>query len=304
MNDTAKLFSRLGHPLLLAATVGLWLTLGGSDGALGLAWLGLVAVIATLEHVVPERPFERPTLRRRTLLVATGIVLASALGALGAVYEGVLRPLLAPVAATGPNAIWPDGLHWSAQAVLLFLLADGLNYWMHRAVHRWPLLWRVSGHGVHHSFHDLNAHHAVLTHPLELFFLAAPMALAAAIFGLDSQVVTAATLLIASIATLAHANLPLDTPGLGWLVTQPVHHRLHHSMDANERETNYACTAIIWDRLFGTFDGRTAARTGLDPDPPTLVDHLLRPFRDRAGPDRQRGDPHHSSLRRGMHSGH
>lgn len=279
MSITAELFSRFGHPLLLAATAGIWLLLGGGNGALGLAWLSLVAVIATLEHVVPARRSERPTLRRRTLLIATGIVMLFVLATLGEVYEGLLRPLLAPLAAAGPGALWPERLHWSAQALLLYLLADGLNYWMHRAVHRWPLLWRVSGHGVHHSFHDLNAHHAILTHPLELLFLAAPMALAAAVFGIDVQVVTAATLLITSIATLAHANLALDTPGLGWLVTQPVHHRLHHSMDAGERETNYACTAIVWDRLFGTFDRRIAARTGLDPDPPTLVDHLLRPFR-------------------------
>jgi sterol desaturase/sphingolipid hydroxylase (fatty acid hydroxylase superfamily) len=279
MNTAAGLFFRFGHPSLLAATIGLWLLLGGGEETLGLAWLALVAVVAALEHVAPQRPAERPTLRRRALLAATGIVLAALLSMLGAVYDGWLRPLLAPFALSGAGALWPAGLHWTAQAVLLYLLADGLNYWMHRAVHRWPLLWRISGHEVHHSFHDLNAHHTVLTHPLELFLLAAPMSLAAAMFGIDIQVVTAATLLIASIATLAHANLALDTPGLGWLVTQPAHHRLHHSIVADERETNFACTAIIWDRLFGTFDGRIATRTGMEPDPPTLSEHLLLPFR-------------------------
>lgn len=269
----------LGQPLLLAGTFALWLALGGDEAGIGLAWLALVAAVALLEHLVPFRPAERPTLARRGLLIATGVVLATALGLLGAVYEQALRPLLAPLADAGPARIWPSGLHWTLQAVLLYLLADGINYWIHRAVHRWPLLWRISGHGVHHSFHDLNAHHAVLTHPLELFFLAVPMALAAALFGVEGQVVGAAALLIASIATLAHANLALDTPGLRWLVTQPVHHRLHHSQVGEERETNYACTAILWDRLFGTFDGRVAERTGLDPEPPTLTEHLLRPFR-------------------------
>jgi len=282
MNGTARLFSGLGHPLLLAGTVGLWLALGGDDGALGLAWLALVGVTAALEQLAPCRPAERPSLLKRALLIITGVVLAFALGSLGALYEASLRPFLEPI-ANGPGALWPHGLHWSVQTLLLYLLADGLNYWMHRAVHRWPLLWRISGHGVHHSFHDLNAHHAVLTHPLELFFLAAPMALAAAVFDVDVQVVAAAALLIASIATLAHANLALDTPGLGWVVTQPVHHRLHHSRDPVERESNFACTAIVWDRAFGTFDGRVAAQTGLDPDPPTLRGHLLRPLRRSGG---------------------
>jgi len=279
MSPAATAFSRIGQPLLLAATFALWRTLGGHALALGLAWLALVAALAMLETIVPYRPAERPTPSKRALLIGTGITLLFALGTLGAVYEEALRPLLAPIAANGPGAAWPADVHWSLQALLLYLLADGLNYWLHRAVHRWPLLWRISGHGVHHSFHGLNAHHAVLTHPLELFFLAAPMALAAAMFGIDIQVVAAATLLIASVSTLAHANLALDTPGLGWIVTQPNHHRLHHSLDAGERETNYACTAILWDRLFGTFDARAAKHTGLDPDPPTLTDHLLRPFR-------------------------
>ena len=280
---TSSVFRALGQPLLLAGTVVLWLALGGSGEAVGLAWLALVGLLATLEHLVPDRPAERPSLAKRAVLIATGIGLTIALGTLGAVYEDALRPVFAPVAASGPGVLWPDSLHWSLQAVLLYLLADGINYWMHRAVHRWGWLWRISGHGVHHSFHGLNAHHAVLTHPLELFFLAAPMALAAAVFGIDVQVVAAATLLIASIATLAHTNLALNTPGLGWIVTQPVHHRLHHSLDRDERETNYACTAILWDRVFGTFDGRVAMRTGLDPAPPTLRDHLLRPFRRARG---------------------
>lgn len=279
MSPAAIAFSRVGQPLLLAATFALWLTLGGHAVALGLTWLALVAALAVLETIVPCRPAERPTPSKRALLIVTGIALSFALATLGAVYEETLRPLLAPLAVHGPGAFWPANVHWSLQALLLYLLADGLNYWLHRAAHRWPLLWRISGHGVHHSFHGLNAHHAVLTHPLELFFLAAPMALAAAMFSIDIQVVAAATLLIASVSTLAHANLALDTPGLNWIVTQPGHHRLHHSLDAGERETNYACTAILWDRLFGTFDERAAAHTGLDPDPPTLGDHLLRPFR-------------------------
>ena len=188
MSRAAIAFPRVGQPLLLAATFALWLTLGGHEVALGLAWLALVAVLAALENIVPYRPAEWPTLWKRAPLIVTGIALSFALGTLGAVYEETLRPLLAPIAAYGPGALWPAGLHWSLQALLLYLLADALNYWLHRAVHRCPLLWRISGHGVHHSFHGLNAHHGALTNPLELFFLAAPMALVSATFGIEGAV--------------------------------------------------------------------------------------------------------------------
>lgn len=283
---TAGLFRAIGQPLLIVGTLALWLALGGDEAAFGLAWLALVLAIVLLEQTVPHRPAERPTLSKRAVLIVTGFVLSAMLGLLGGFYEEVLRPLFAPLTNAGPGALWPGGLHWSIQVLLLYLLSDGINYWMHRAVHRWPLLWRVSGHGVHHAFHKLNAHHSILTHPLELFFLAAPMALCAALFGIETPIVLGASLLLTTVAMLAHANLNLDTPGLRWIVTQPAHHRLHHSLDRDERETNYACTAILWDRLFGTFDDRIAERTGMEAEPPTLRSHLLRPF--RASTDRSR----------------
>jgi sterol desaturase/sphingolipid hydroxylase (fatty acid hydroxylase superfamily) len=280
MTPTTGLFGTIGQPLLIVGTFALWLALGGDEAAFGLAWLVLVLTLVALEQIVPHRPAERPTLSKRAVLIVTGFVLSALLGLLGGFYEEVLRPLFAPLTNAGPGALWPRGLHWSVQVLLLYLLSDGINYWLHRAIHRWPLLWRISGHGVHHAFHNLNAHHSILTHPLELFFLAAPMAIAAAFFGIETPVVLGASLLLTTVAMLAHANLDLDTPGLRWIVTQPVHHRLHHSLDPDERETNYACTAILWDRLFGTFDDRVAERTGMEPQPPTLGSHLMRPFRN------------------------
>jgi len=33
-------------------------------------------------------------------------------------------------------------------------------------------------------------------------------------------------------------------------------HQLHHSCDFDESNTNYGCTIILWDRMFGTFSGK------------------------------------------------
>jgi len=43
--------------------------------------------------------------------------------------------------------------------------------------------------------------------------------------------------------------------------------------------------AILLYRLFGAFGARAAERTALAPDPPTLADHLLRPFRQARFPE-------------------
>ena len=62
---------------------------------------------------------------------------------------------------------------------------------------------------------------------------------------------------------LCHANLPLR-PGLfGWFFNTPEWHQLHHSLNYDESNTNYGCTLIIWDRIFGTYSGKsTIERVG------------------------------------------
>jgi sterol desaturase/sphingolipid hydroxylase (fatty acid hydroxylase superfamily) len=67
-----------------------------------------------------------------------------------------------------------------------------------------------------------------------------------------------------------HANI--DYPrwvdrAFGWLLVTPAMHRIHHSPDQRETDSNYGIMFSFWDRLFGTY--RTAdpirkASFGLD----------------------------------------
>ena len=66
--------------------------------------------------------------------------------------------------------IWPHSWPLIAQVFLVFFSSELIWYWIHRAEHRWHFVWRVSGHGAHHSFKKLNALNFGLNHPLELFF--------------------------------------------------------------------------------------------------------------------------------------
>ncbi|KPJ94333.1 MAG: fatty acid hydroxylase, partial [Gammaproteobacteria bacterium SG8_15] len=49
-------------------------------------------------------------------------------------------------------------------------------------------------------------------------------------------------------------NLPkgLDRV-LRWLLVTPDMHRVHHSVEDNEANSNYGFNLSIWDRLFGTY---------------------------------------------------
>jgi sterol desaturase/sphingolipid hydroxylase (fatty acid hydroxylase superfamily) len=171
---------------------------------------------------------------------------------------------------------WP----LAVQVVVLYLGTDFIYYWVHRGIHRWPWLWRASGHGVHHAFHRLHAAHAGLTHPFEFVLLAAPMTLWVIFAGPAPDAVLMATVLLLSNSMLAHCNLRMATPVLRWFLTTSEQHRRHHSAVFIESNSNYACNAILWDRLFGTYGGGTTAATGIGPRQPSVWELLRMPFRE------------------------
>ena len=49
-----------------------------------------------------------------------------------------------------------------------------------------------------------------------------------------------------------HMNLPVGFGRLWWLVTSPQYHRIHHSIEREHRDKNFAVWFPIWDVLFGT----------------------------------------------------
>jgi sterol desaturase/sphingolipid hydroxylase (fatty acid hydroxylase superfamily) len=132
-----------------------------------------------------------------------------------------------------------------------FLLVDLAYYWMHRWSHEVNLLW--GGHVVHHSSEEYNlavalrqsALHGLLTWVfyLPLAAIGIPWRMFVACYALN---------LIYQfwIHTRAVGRLPA---WLEWVLNTPSHHRVHHGVDPEYQDRNYAGVFIIWDRLFGTF---------------------------------------------------
>src|SRR3546814_13427322 len=58
-----------------------------------------------------------------------------------------------------------------------------------------------------------------------------------------------------------HSNIRL--PGferaLRWLVVTPEMHRVHHSVEMRETNSNFGFNLPLWDRLFGTYRAEPAA---------------------------------------------
>jgi sterol desaturase/sphingolipid hydroxylase (fatty acid hydroxylase superfamily) len=200
-------------------------------------------------------------------------------GVLTQVHETLL---VAPLASTREalGLGWPSSLPILAQVLLLFFASDFLYYWVHRAIHRWGWLWKASGHGFHHAFQNLHALNVGTNHPFEAVLITLPMVLVATLFGAGAEAVGGATVLIVVNTAAAHANVRMETPGLRWLVTSANQHRRHHSSHFETSNTNFACNAILWDHLFGTYSQGEVAQTGIGPGEPTLAQKFLLPFRE------------------------
>jgi len=158
-------------------------------------------------------------------------------------------------------------LQWTASSTLAFFfnamvaifVMEFIGYWLHRLQHRYMLLWRL--HATHHHITKMSIGRADRTHPLEFLSLNLGAAVAFAVLGTSAEVIAVALVFRMVSAHINHCNLPLQSGVFGWLFTTAQWHSLHHSRDYAESNTNFGCTVIVWDRLFGTFNGKTNVET-------------------------------------------
>jgi len=139
-------------------------------------------------------------------------------------------------------------------AFIAIFAAEFIGYWAHRVQHRFMFLWRI--HATHHHITKMSVARAERTHPLEFLGLNLGSAVALAFLGASADVVAVVVVFRLNTAHLCHGNLPLVSGAFGWLFNTPEWHQLHHSCIYKESNTNFGCTVILWDRVFGTFSGK------------------------------------------------
>jgi sterol desaturase/sphingolipid hydroxylase (fatty acid hydroxylase superfamily) len=210
------------------------------------------------------------TLLMRALLPLVGIVLAARLRADGVGLFAVLH--------------WPEPI----EIVVAVLALDAVIYFQHRLLHRVPLLWRA--HRVHHSDLAFDVTLGVRFHPFEILISQAVKLAAIALLGAAPLAVLLFEVVLQSGSLFTHADVALPAPlerVLRWLVVTPSLHRVHHSVERDETDSNFGFSVVWWDRLFGTF--RAAPRrpeatmpVGVpefrDPAAQRLLALLVQPF--------------------------
>jgi sterol desaturase/sphingolipid hydroxylase (fatty acid hydroxylase superfamily) len=137
--------------------------------------------------------------------------------------------------------------------LMLYLLAyDFFYYWFHRMQHRTAALWRV--HRLHHSELHLNVttslRHHWLEEPLKIFTVGIPLQLLLSVPLPDLGLLSIA---VGGWAFFIHSNIRLSLGPLSYFFVGPQAHRIHHSIEPQHTDKNFAAIFPIWDILFGTY---------------------------------------------------
>lgn len=141
--------------------------------------------------------------------------------------------------------------------VVAFLVLDVFTYWWHRANHRFPLLWRF--HRTHHSDPNMDVSTATRFHLGEIAISSTMRLPLIALVGISIEGVLLYDFLLLLATQFHHANLGLPAKfdrALRYAIVSPNMHKVHHSSEQVETDSNYASVFSIWDRVFGTYRER------------------------------------------------
>jgi sterol desaturase/sphingolipid hydroxylase (fatty acid hydroxylase superfamily) len=142
---------------------------------------------------------------------------------------------------------------WAAVVVSMLLL-DLAIYLQHVMFHAVPGLWRL--HRMHHADLDFDATTGLRFHPIEILISMGIKLAVVAALGPPAVAVLLFEVILNGTALFNHANVDLPRPVdrvLRLFVVTPDMHRVHHSIDPRETNSNYGFNLPWWDRLLGTY---------------------------------------------------
>lgn len=198
--------------------------------------LGLFAPLEAWAPAVPAPKARWPAVLACIGLFTLNTALMSSAG-------GALLDAVGGLVAPRPPTVW--------RVALALVLGDVCGYWVHRAMHEVPVLWRL--HRVHHAPTHLTWLEAWRQHPLDFVAHGLAVGLPAALLGASLGEVSSVVLVRKLYTSFLHANVSDRSGRLGLVVATPAFHRAHHGALPAQWNTNFAGTFPWVDWLFGTY---------------------------------------------------
>jgi ornithine lipid hydroxylase len=250
--------------------------------AMGLTTVVFLLVLLGLEQVLPYRQDwsirgDREIWRD----LGHAVLYASLGGSLAQLTFLVIFPsALSRLGFRG--GMWPASSPLLLQVLAVIVLGDLLEYWYHRLAHSVPWLWPM--HAIHHTPIRLNALKGPRHHVVYYLGRGVLVWVPLLVIGVPPRLVAWQFVAVVLLGSVAHANIAFRIPGFAHrILVTPEVHRIHHSIDARQGNSNYSTVFPIWDLLFGSFtDPRVveARETGIhqDPIPRRFLSELLSPL--------------------------
>jgi sterol desaturase/sphingolipid hydroxylase (fatty acid hydroxylase superfamily) len=166
------------------------------------------------------------------------------------------------------------GLTIVAMIMAPLFIHDCWFYWSHRIEHKVPILWEF--HKIHHSDERMNTSTWARDHFLQeswrSFFSVFTLGLIVDLSLREAgEAALYSTMFLVGLSMFYHSAIRVQLPWLDRVLVTPQVHRIHHSVDTEHHNRNFADALPIFDIVFGTYYRPAREEfpaTGLGPDSP------------------------------------
>jgi sterol desaturase/sphingolipid hydroxylase (fatty acid hydroxylase superfamily) len=142
--------------------------------------------------------------------------------------------------------------------VISFLFIDFVGYFNHWLFHKVSVLWKL--HKLHHSDRAVDAITNYFHHPLATVANFLLLTLQFVLFDVPVPVILLYGAFASIHAPLTHFKVLLPEKWnkiVSYLIVTPNFHRVHHSLNIKESNSNFGIVFPYWDKIFGTYVSKT-----------------------------------------------
>ena len=171
------------------------------------------------------------------------------------------------------------------QFSIMFVIADFIQWNIHRLLHRYDFLWQF--HKVHHSVEEMGFAAHLRFHWMETVIYKTLQYIPLAMLGFGIEDFFIIHIIAVAIGHLNHANIKLTYGPLKYLLNNPVMHLWHHAKELpqNANGVNFGLSLSIWDYVFKTAyipnenPSEPLCFTDIENFPSSFIDQELYPFK-------------------------
>jgi len=170
-------------------------------------------------------------------------------------------------------------------------LTDLTQYWIHRASHRIPLLWRF--HQVHHSVEVMDWLAGSRLHFVDILVTRSLSLIPMTVMGFGQDAINIYLPILALQSVFIHCNVNYPIGALRKIIAIPQFHHWHHTREIEHRDMNFSVSLPVFDILFATYycpKNEWPLEYGLIDSTfdETYLSHLLHPFSSPASDSNNR----------------